>query len=109
MSTAATQSAVVNGIELPTVTLNGDLVPPAVALQNYEAILKLTTNIFSTDQITVTHELDPEIVGKEYRVVSVKTRGEIPELLAKDSEWHHRIWDVAPETASSYCLSLDLG
>ena len=78
-------------------------------MRNHEAILKLTSEVFSTDQIVVTHELDPEIVGKEYLVVSVKTQGEMPELLAKDSQWHHRIWDVAPETASYYCLSLDLG
>jgi len=109
MSTADTQAAVASGIELPAVTLDGAPVSPTVALQNHEAILKLTAEIFSTDQIAFTHELDPEIVGKEYLVISVKTQGEMPELLAKESEWHHRIWDVAAETASYYCLSLDLG
>jgi hypothetical protein len=109
MSTADTQSAVASGIELPAVTLDGAPVLPLVALQNYEAIVKLTSEIFATDRITVTREFDPEIVGKEYWVVSVTTQGDVPELLAKDAQWHHRIWDVAPETASYYCLSLGCG
>jgi hypothetical protein len=104
MSTAASDAPV-----LPAVTLDGAPVSPDAASRNHEAILKLTAEIFASDKIVVTNECDPEIAGKEYLVVSVHTQGEISELVAKNCQWHHRIWDVAPETASFYCLSLDLG
>src|SRR5688500_18261611 len=109
MSTVTAHAGGLPAIKLPTATLDGAPVSPPAAARNYDAVLKLTSEIFSSDHITVTHELDPEIVGKEYLVVSVKTQGEMPDLLAKESQWHHRIWDLATETASFYCLSLDLG
>jgi hypothetical protein len=93
---------------LPATTLNGEPVSPSVAVQDCQAILQLTAEIFASNHVTVACEFDPEIVGKEYWVVSVKTQGELPDLLAKDSDWHHRIWEVAPETASYYCLSLGM-
>ncbi len=109
MSLASSQAAALAAIELPVTTLDGEPVTHAASLRDYQAILKLTAEVFASDQITVAHEFDPEIASKEYWVVSVKTQSELPDLLAKDSEWHHRIWEVAPETASAYCLSLDLG
>jgi hypothetical protein len=109
MSTAPAQTGTNPTIKLPFATWDGDPISPTVALRDYEAILKLTAETFSTDRVSITREFDPEIAGKEYWVVSVKTQGEVPELLARDTQWHQRKWDVAPETACYYCLALDLG
>jgi hypothetical protein len=105
MSTAADSSNEAASTELPIV-FDTDAVAPPVVLRNHEAILKLTAEIFPGAVIAVSVELDAEIPGPEYFVINVRTQGEIRELVAKDGEWHHRIWDVAPETASSYRLSL---
>jgi hypothetical protein len=106
MSTVATSSNDSAADELPSVIVDSAAVAPPVVLRNHEAILKLTAEIFPGGEIAVTEELDAEIAGPEYFVVNVKTQGEIGILVAKDGEWHHRIWEVAPETASSYRLSL---
>jgi hypothetical protein len=106
MSTAATSTGDVAATEMPIVNIDSGAIAPPVVLRNHEAILKLTAELFPGGEITVTEEVDPEIPGPEYFVINVRTNGEVPELVAKDGDWHHRIWDVAAETASSYRLSL---
>jgi hypothetical protein len=106
MSDATTSPAELTASESPVLILDSAVVAPPVVVRNHEAILRLTAEIFPAGEIAVTEEIDPEIPGPEYFVVNVRTSGEIRELVAKDGQWHHRIWDVAPETASSYRLSL---
>ena len=106
MSNFATSRDDLTTAESPVVVLDGVAIAPPVVVRNHEAILRLTGEIFPASEIAVTEEVDAEIPGPEYFVVNVRTSGEIRALVAKDGEWHHRIWDVAPETASSYRLSL---
>jgi hypothetical protein len=106
MSTGTASPADATASQSPIAILDGAAIAPPQVLRNHDAILRLTAEIFPRGEISVTEEVDAETPGPEYFVVNVKTSGEIQELVAKDGEWHHRLWDVAPQTASSYRLSL---
>jgi hypothetical protein len=96
---------------------DADLVPspstgahptPAAASFNHEAVLNMTAEVFPGAKIELGTGTDPEVEGDEYYVVSVTTAGEVKELVAKDGQWHHRLWDVVPKTASFYRLLMDV-
>jgi hypothetical protein len=81
---------------------------PAVAVRNHQAILQCTTEVFPGAKIDVEEAADPEIEGDEYLVVLVTTRGEARDIAARHREWHRRVRAVAPQTAGSYRLLLDV-
>jgi hypothetical protein len=81
---------------------------PTRTLNNHRAILEATQQLFPKASISVTEESDPEIEDDEYFSVLVQTPGTVDEVVALHREWHNRIRHVAPETASFYCLLLDI-
>ncbi|HEY2412639.1 MAG TPA: hypothetical protein VGI40_10375 [Pirellulaceae bacterium] len=81
---------------------------PTRTLQNHKAILEMTAEVFPNANVSVLEESDPEIENDEHFAVSVRTPGTVDEVVALHGEWHRRLRQVAPETASFYCLLLDI-
>jgi len=73
-----------------------------------EAVVRSTAELFPDAQISLTQEADPEGGDDEYSAVSVTTRGEINDLAARHREWHCRLRLIAPQTATSYRLVIDV-
>lgn len=99
------------GVTVPAESLLGETphsLCPADVIRSHRAILKMTEEVFPGGTIEVEEAVDPEIAGDPYLVVMVATPGEIEEIVAKHSEWHRQLRKVAPQTASSYRLSLDV-
>jgi hypothetical protein len=99
------------GVPLPAETPPGEMpIAPCAAqvIRNHRAILGMTAEIFPGSTVEVEGAVDPEIEGDPYLVLNVATAGEIPALVEKNSQWHRQLRVVAPETASSYRLSLDV-
>jgi len=83
--------------------------PAAVPTQlDHDAVLKMTAVVFSGAKIEFGTGIDPEIEDDEFFVVTVTTTGSIDELLLRDRQWHHLLWEVAPATGSCYRLLMDI-
>jgi hypothetical protein len=81
---------------------------PPCTIRNHAAILQATAELFPAGQVTVTVESDPESGDEEFFAINVATPGDVNDLVARHSQWHSRKREVAPETASSYRLLLDI-
>jgi hypothetical protein len=81
---------------------------PTRVVRNHDEILRMTSQLFPEVTISLAVETDPEIDDDDYFVVSVTARGAFDDLAVAHRDWHRRLLELAPETATYYRLSLGI-
>jgi hypothetical protein len=91
-------------------SLIGDVLHPPLGggqPTGLDAVLAMTRELFP-GQVVVRRKSDPEIADESYYSLGVQVKGSVEEIVAKDSLWHRRLLEIAPEPVGLYRLSMDV-